>query len=429
MTETVSSPAKPKTSPDGPGLRRSLSLTLLTLYGLGVTIGAGIFVLIGKIAGVAGIYAPLAFLGAALLAGLTALSFAELSARFPESAGEAAYVREGLRSRKLARIVGLMVAGVGIVSSAAIVIGFIGYLSALIALNETLSTVLAVALVGGIAAIGIAPSVLIAAVFSVAEIGILVAVVIAGVYGGGVEVFVPPAPVLPPDGAAMLGIASGAVLAFFAFIGFEDIVNVAEETRDAQRNVPRAIFLTLIITVVLYVAVALVAGAVVPPAELAESAAPLVLVFERASGLSGQPLAAVAVLAVLNGALIQTIMASRVFYGMARRNMLPAVLARVSPKTHTPLVATAVVTASLLLLALTFPIETLAQATSFIALTIFALINVSLIALRMREDFRTCARLPGHIRIPLILPALGCIVCVCLLAFQTWSMAFDTTLP
>ena len=114
-------------SNDNVELKRSLNFPLLTLYGIGTIIGAGIFVLIGKVAGVAGMQGPLAFLMAAVLAGISAFSFAELSSRFPYSAGEAFYVREAFGRNDLALAVGLGVVLAGIISAGTIVNGFVGY--------------------------------------------------------------------------------------------------------------------------------------------------------------------------------------------------------------------------------------------------------------------------------------------------------------
>jgi len=410
----------PPASPE-PTLKRSLSLAMLTLYGLGTTIGAGIFVLVGKIAGISGVYAPFAFLLASVLAGLSAFSFAEMSSRYPESAGEAAYVREGLRMSRLSMVVGLLVVVAGTISSSAIVNGFVGYLSELVAMDASVAVILTVGGLGIIAAVGIAPSVTVAALVTVFEIGALAVVIAAATWRGGPGVVVPEAPFVPLSGDDWLLAVSGAVLAFYAFIGFEDIVNVAEEAHEAERTIPRAIVLTLVFTLILYVAVAAACAAIVPAPDLADSAAPLVLVFERASGLPGQVLAGIAVVSVLNGALIQTIMASRVLYGMGRRRMLPAILGRVNRRTRTPLISTALVTVAIMVLALFLPIVSLARATSFVTLGIFLLVNVSLIALRLRETIRP----PGTMRVPLAVPVMGAAASVGLLGFQVWEALAD----
>ena len=311
--------ANPLPEPPGPmagppTLRRSLSLPMLALYGLGTTIGAGIFVLVGKVAGLAGLQAPLAFLLAAVMAAPTALSFGELAARFPVSAGEAAYVTHGFRLRFLPLAVGLTVASAGLVSTAAIAIGFAGYLGLFLDLPAPVMTAALLLLLGVLAIWGIVESVTVAALLTVAEIGALVLVIATGID----DVVLQPARVadalLPAPGdllAMAPAILAGGVLAFYAFIGFEDMVNVAEEVRDVERTLPRAILVTLGATTLLYVLVALVAVLIAAPAELAASDAPLALVYERASGWNPAPISLVAIFAVANGALIQIIMAAR----------------------------------------------------------------------------------------------------------------------
>ncbi len=385
-----------------PGLKRVLSLPILVLYGLGTTIGAGIYALIGEVAGSAGTYAPVSFLVAALLAGLSALSFAELGARFPTSAGEARYVREGLNSASLALIVGFMVIASGVVSSAAVLNGFTGYFMELTGAPRSLSVLGIVLILGGLAAWGIGQSVGVAAFLTLVEAGGLILVIWAG-QGGLLD---PPPRIgdlMPPfELAAWSGIMAGSFLAFFAFIGFEDMVNVAEEVKDVTRVMPRAIVITLSVTLVLYVAVALVAVRSVPLAELAASKAPLALVFERSTGWSPVPISLIAVMATVNGALIQIVMATRVLYGLARQGQVPAVFGRINARTRTPILATIMVSGAVLILAMAFRTAPLAQATSFIVLTIFALVNLALWRIK-----RHGVAAPEAPNMPIWIPILG----------------------
>lgn len=392
-------------------LKRSLSLTLLTLYGLGTTIGAGIYALIGKVAASAGLYAPVSFLVAALLAGFSAFSFAELSARFPASAGEARYVQEGLRWRPLSLIVGLMVVAAGLVSSATLANGFAGYLYEITGVVPAWSLAGFVIVLGLLAAWGIGESALAAALITLIEAGGLLAVI----WVGRDTLIAPPAhlgAVAPPfETGVWIGIFGGTFLAFFAFIGFEDMVNVAEEVRDVSRTLPRAIIATLVLTFVLYVAVTLVAVRSLPIEELAASEAPLALVYERAGGDAALFIGLVAIAATANGALIQMIMASRVLYGLAVQGQLPAVLARVHPRTRTPLIATGLVVAAILLLAEGFDLGGLAETTSLITLTIFALVNLALWRLKRRAP-DTAWRRAGFLTVPLWVPVIGFVVSV-----------------
>jgi amino acid transporter len=352
-------------------LKRSLSLPLLTLYGLGTTIGAGIFALIGKVAGRAELFAPVSFLLASLLAAFTAFSFAELSSRFPRSAGEAVYVREGLRSRHLAVTVGLLVGLAGAVSAAAIVNGAVGYLHEFLDLARPAMIVLLVMGLGIVAAWGITESVTTVSLITLVEIGGLGLVVWAG-SGALADLPARAAELAPPlELAAWSGILGGAFLAFYAFLGFEDMVNVAEEVKRVSRTLPAAIILTLVITTLLYILLALTAVLALPPAELAASEAPLALIFERGTGASPAVISLISIFAILNGGLIQVIMASRMLYGLASQGLLPTALSAVHPLTRTPLVATVLVTGVVLALALWFPIEPLAEATSIITLTVF----------------------------------------------------------
>jgi amino acid transporter len=358
-------------------LRRSLGLPLLVLYGLGTTVGAGVYALMGEVAAVSGLLAPLAFLLAALLAGVTALSFAELAQRFPRSAGEAAYVRAGLGSDRLALIVGLLVAAAGLVSASTIVNGFIGYLQDLVPIGRSLAIVLVVALLAGVTAWGIGQSVALAGLLTVVEVGGLLLVIW---FGGGQ---------IPQSGvswrdlvptlelSAWTGILAGSFLAFFAFIGFEDMVNVAEEVRDVKRTLPRAIVITFGVTIAIYLALAVVCVLSTPLQALAASSAPLALVVDEAGG-PGRLISLIGVFATINGALIQMIMASRILYGLAAQGLLPAGLARVHPRRRTPVNATLIVAGIVLLLALVFGLVTLAAWTSAITLVVFALVNLSL---------------------------------------------------
>jgi len=396
-----------------PGLRRRLSLPLVTLYGLGTTVGAGIFVLVGKVAGSAGMYAPAAFLVASLLAALTAVSFAELTARIPKSAGEALYVHAGLGRRWLAVLVGLMVIAAAVVSSATIVTGAAGYARTLLPLPPWLMVGALVLLLAGVAGWGIAESVTLASLVTVAEIGLLV-VVIAG--GAGAFATLParlPELVPPLEGLVWVGILSGAILAFYAYLGFEDMVNLAEEVTDVRRTLPAGIFLTLVVTTLLYLALATLAVLAVPQAELAASEAPLALIFERTAGVSAPAFNLVVSLAVINGALIQIIMAARVLYGLGREGWLSPALGRVNPRTRTPLVATAVVAAVILALALAFPLVALAKIASTVTLTIFALVNLSLYRIKRRDPR------PAGLRVyPAAIPLTGFTVSAGFVLFQ-----------
>ncbi|MCF8465936.1 MAG: amino acid permease [Sneathiella sp.] len=372
------------TEPAGqPELKRKLSLPLLTLYGLGVTIGAGIYVLVGTTAAKAGVYAPISFLVAAAVVTFTGFTYSELSTRYPVSAGEAAYVRAGFNSRNLTLIIGLMVAASGVVSSAAVSIGAAAYLSEVVPLSQELLTVLVILLVGLIAAWGIFESVLLAAVFTVVEIGGLALAIVYGI-SSEPEILTKVGTLIPPfEMSAWSGIISASLLAFFAFIGFEDMANVAEEIIEPYKTLPMGIILTLIIATILYFAVVSVVVLVVPMDELTGSAAPLALIFEGAEASTSGVFHGIAIVATINGVLIQVIMASRVIYGLASQKNLPEFFAIVNPVTRTPLIATALIVGIVLFLAYFLPIAQLAGSTSTIVLTVFIFVNLALIRIKL----------------------------------------------
>jgi APA family basic amino acid/polyamine antiporter len=366
-------------------LKRSLSLPLLTFYGLGTIIGAGIYVLVAKVAGHAGLYAPLAFLLAAALAAFTGLSYAELSARFPKSAGEAVYVQQGLGRQSLSMLVGLLIVTTGVVSAATVANGFVGYLHVFVPIPDALAITLLALALGTLAVWGIEESVMAATLITLVEIGGLLFIVVVGGQSLATLPARLPELVPPADARVWQGILLGAFLAFYAFIGFEDMVNVAEEVRDPTRVLPRAILLALGGSTVLYLLVALVAVLALPPVELAASSAPLADIYLRTTGKPPTVISLISMFAIVNGALIQIVMASRVLYGMSRERWLPAWLGRVHPRTRTPLWATVLVTLVILALALWLPLETLARATSLVILVVFALVNLALLRIKRRD--------------------------------------------
>ena len=404
--------------PNTEELRRVITLPWLILYGIGATVGAGIYALTGAIAGRAGMLAPASFGIAALLAIFTALSFAELSARFPQAGGALIYVKEGFRSTALSLVVGLFAATAGIVSAATVSVGFVGYLAELVSLPSALPLVVVVLAIGAVASWGVKESIVLAGILTIVEVlGLLL------VLGFGTVELLESPPSLGmhwptgltiSDGSAVLG---GSLLAFYAFLGFEDIVNVAEEVKDVRRVMPRAILYTLGISTLLYVSVTLVAVLVVTPTELASSNAPLALVFETAGG-SPELLASIALAAMLNGALVQVLMASRVLFSLARQGLLPKWLSHVHPERRTPIAATLFVTAVVAVCALSQTLESLAAATALIALMLFTLVNASLVALRLRETSSASSTSPQSPVIPIWVPIVGAISSALFLALE-----------
>jgi amino acid transporter len=391
-------------------LRRRLGLPLLVLYGTGITIGAGIYVLIGAVAAHAGVYAPWSFLMAALVMALTVASYAELSTRFPVSAAEAAYVKAAFGSRMLSTATGLLTIAIGIVSSATVTLGAVGYIQEFTTIPRSVIAVGVVLFLGAVAAWGILESVVLASLFTLVEIAGLLAVIFAGLYAGvpiSTELLLP-----PTDITAISGVTFASLLAFFAFIGFEDLANAVEEAKTPHRDIPRAMALTLMISTALYVMVITIAIGAVPITQLAASQAPLSLVFRTVVGVSPTMISAIAIVATLNTILAQMTMASRVIYGMARQGDLPRFMGHVHVKTRTPLIATLLIIFAVIVLALSFPIEELAESTSIATLVVFGLVNASLLRLRHRK-IRTAG---PHVRVPVWVPIAGLVACILMTA-------------
>ncbi|MCP4072737.1 MAG: amino acid permease [Hyphomicrobiales bacterium] len=414
MKPDPSRPAPSEIDPPGeePKLRRAIGLPLLVLYGLGITIGAGIYVLIGSVAAKAGDFAPTSFLFAAVVMAFSAASFAEFSGRIPQSAGEAVYVDAGFGQNWLTLATGLFIVFSATIAGAAIAIGCAGYISTIVPLPPSLIVAAIIILMGLLAARGIRESVMFAGVLTVIEILGLVIIIVSG-YWSEPAMFGKISSAIPAfdDTAALTGIFSASLIAFFAFIGFDDVVNLVEETHNPKRTMPWAIGISLIAVTVIYFLVVFVAVQTVPAEELAGSAAPIGLLFERLTGISPLGITLIAIFATLNGVVIEIIMASRVIYGLGKKGHLPGRLSRVDPVTQTPLNATLLITAVMLAGALFVSLDFLVTTTSQIILAVFALVNLALVVVKLRGDPAP----EGVFTVPVVLPVFGAVSCIFLL--------------
>jgi len=395
-----------------PQLRRVIGLPLLVLYGLGITIGAGIYVLIGTSASIAGQYAPASFLLAALVMAFSAASFAEFSGRIPQSAGEAVYVDAGFGQNWLTLATGLFIVFSATIAGAAISIGCAGYIGSIIGAPQAVIVATIVILMGLLAARGIMESVTFAGILTVIEILGLMVIIFSG-YLHDPSMFSNLSTAIPAydDTAALTGIFAASLIAFFAFIGFDDVVNLVEETNNPKRTMPWAIAISLVAVTVIYFLVVFVAVQSVSIEELAGSKAPVGLLFERLTGMPPIGITLVAIVATLNGVVIEIIMASRVVYGLSKKGRLPGRLSRVDPNTRTPLNATLVITAIMLGAALFIPLDFLVTTTSQIILAVFALVNLALVRVKLRGD-----PAPEDIfTVPVIIPGIGVVSCLFLL--------------
>lgn len=397
-------------------LKRNVNLPMLVFYGLGNIFGAGIYVLIGEIAGIAGIYIPLSFLLACIVVFFTALTYAELSARHPLSAGVALYINAGFRNSYLATFVGLTIALSGLLSAATLLDGFHSYLSVFIQTPEIIIILIVVIFISTIAIWGIFQSIVITALLTIIETIGLCMVIYVGFDHitwdmQTLESFTPPL-----EFTILNAIILGAFLAFYAFIGFEDMVNIAEEVKNPTKTMPKAIIITLAIATLFYILIAILSISVLQVNELAQASAPLANVYEAATGTKATVLSIIALFAVINGALVQIIMVSRLLYGMSNQGWIPNILSVVHPKTSTPINATILAGLIVFLLASTFPIVTLAQSSSFLIFIVFTLVNVSLLISKVRDP-----NPQGIKTYPIAIPIIAIILNLILLGFQTVS--------
>lgn len=406
----------PQTADSKAVLSRNIGLLALTLYGVGDILGAGVYGLIGKAAGQMGYAVWLAFLTSMVAAGLTGLSYASLGSRYPKAGGAAYVAYRAYNKTWLAYGIGLAVLASGLTSMAAATRVFSGYLQGLLG-GEVSIELLIILFAISLAAIvfrGIRESMWANAVCTVIEISGLAIVIIFGMSFVGSVNYLDASTATNPTGEIGPSlILTGAVLTFYSFVGFEDILNVAEEVKNPQRTLPLGLILAVSISSVIYMLICVVAVSVISPAELATSKQPLVDVVRKAAPWFPSSLySIIAMFAVSNTALLNFVMGSRLVYGMANQGLLPKPLARVHSKRRTPHVATGVLLIILLTLALSSDISSLAKSTSVLLLLCFMIVNMALVVLKLRKG-----EPKGAFEVPTFVPILGSIVCACMLVY------------
>ena len=398
-----------------PKLKKTLQLWQLIFFGVGTMLGAGIYVLVGKVAGVSGLLAPSAFLFAALLAGFTVFSFAELAARYPKSGGVVVYVQQAFHKRKLSIIVGYLILLTGVVSTAAMMRGFVGYFHVFFNWPDWAIIPIVITLLSIVCIWGIAESITLVTVITLVEVGglLLVIYMAGGNIAGAEETF----PQLIPsmEWTTVSPMVLGAFLAFYAFVGFEDLANVAEEVKNPQRNLPIALVASLIITTIIYVAVAIIAVLAMPIEELAASDAPLADILVQYGTQYPLIIGVISMVSVLNGAVAQVIMGSRILYGMSEEKLAPSYFYHLHPKYQTPVRTTILTSSLIILLSLFFPIVPLAEATSFIIILVFLMVNLSLIFLK-----KQIPKPEGVPSVPVFIPIIGLLLCAWFLSYRIY---------
>ena len=390
--------------PEGGGLRRAITPGLLLFFIVGDILGGGIYARVGQVAGETGGAIWVAFLLALVMAAFTAGSYAELVGKYPRAGGAGLYVHRAFGHPFLSFIVAFAVVVSGIASASALARAFGGdYLSEFVDLPVILTAIALVALIAAVNLRGIAESVKINVGFTLVEMGGLLLIVIVAfvaIAGGDAE---PSRAFELKEDASLLGAAlAGSAIAFYALIGFEDSVNVAEETHDPARTYPKALFGALAIAGALYLLVTIGAAMVVPAGDLAASDGALLEVIRQGPlGIPEKLFAAIGLLALSNGALINMIMASRLLYGMAQEGVVPRPFARVLPERRTPWVAIAFTTAISAVLVATGDLDSLADTTVLLLVVVFAIVNICVLVLR-REKVEH-----EHFVVPSFVPVVG----------------------
>ncbi|MCV7285730.1 amino acid permease [Mycolicibacterium wolinskyi] len=400
----------------GTKLKRKITGPLLFLFILGDVLGAGIYALMGVLAGKVGgaLWAPL--LVALLLALLTAGSYAELVTKYPKAGGAAVFAERAFRQPLVSFIIGFCMLAAGVTSAAGLALAFAGdYLATFIDVPAIPAAIVFLALVAALNARGISESVKSNVVMTVIELTGLLIVIVAGAVAvgrghGDVSRIVE----FPADSVPALAILAGAIIAYYSFVGFETSANVAEEIRDPSKVYPMALFGALTAAGVVYVLVGLASAAVLSPSQLSQSSGPLLdVVSESGLGVPDWVFSAIALIAVANGALLTMIMASRLAYGMAEHGLLPKPLSAVLPRRRTPWVAIVATTAVAMVLTLIGDLSTLAETVVLLLLIVFISTNVAVLVLR-RDTVDH-----NHFRVWTAVPVLGVASCLLLLSQQT----------
>jgi amino acid transporter len=389
----------------------------LIFYSIGVIIGAGVYSVIGSAAGLAHGKLWLSFVVSATVALLTAISYAEMATAFPTAGAEYVYMRRAWpRADWLAFGIGVVILLGGAATAATVAVSFGGYLRSFVDWPVALSAFVLLLACSALTIWGLRESSWVNVLFTSIEIAGLGLVIAAALFAEARPI------AAPPEVAEPAVMAAAAVL-FFVYLGFEEVANLAEEVRNPARDIPMALFVSLAVTTVLYVAVSLAITALASPAELAASQAPLATAIQNVWPGAERWLSAIALFATANTVLITVIATSRVAFSMARDREIPETLAALLPLRGTPWLASLLAFAMAAALLPIGSVKILAEMSSFAALTAFLSVNVVLIVLRYRlPDHERPFRVPFAIgRLP-VLPVVAIASIVVLLGHFEWPI-------
>lgn len=404
-------------------LARAITGPLLFMFILGDVLGAGIYALVGVIAGEVGgaVWVPL--LVALAMALLTATSYAELVTKYPRAGGAAVFAQRAFRKPLVSFLVGFSMLAAGVTSAAGLALAFSGdYLKSFMDVPTVPAALVFLLLVGLLNARGIKESMRANVVMTAVEVaGLVLVVLLACVVLGHGDGTLSRVVEFDETRSPALAVLAAALLAYYSFVGFETSANVAEEVKNVSKVYPRALFGALVTAGAAYVLVGLAVSVVLPADELAASSGPLLAVVSAADvGFPPRLFSLIALVAVANGALLTMIMASRLTYGMASEGLLPRPFTKVLSGRRTPWLAIVATTVVAMALCLTGSLSALAETVVLLLLVVFISTNIAVLVLR-RDSVKH-----SHFRAPTMFPILALLTCVALLTQQsaaTWLRA------
>lgn len=408
-----------------PSLKREAGLFQVVAYGVGNIIGAGIYVLVGEAAGLAGGMIWLAFLAGAVIALFTGLSYAELSSMYPRTASEYVFLGKAYGNRVLAFLTEWTMLLTEMVAAAAVSVGFAGYLASEINVPELPAAAVLLGVLTLVAIGGVKGSFRLNTLLSLVAIAGLAVVVFAGIGRFGTVSYT-----VSPTG--LMGVIGAAALVFFAYIGFDNMSNISEETKQPERTIPRGLLIAVAITTVLYVLVGIASVSLASSEGLANSDAPLAYAVSAPLGpIAYDLLAVIALLTTSNTVLVLLIVSSRIVYGMSREGALPRVLGTLNKRTRTPIIASIIILSVTLAFLPLGKVGVIAKITSFGSLVTFALVNVALLHLRrVAPHLERPFKIPVSVRWISLTAILGVVSCVALLTqFDLFSGILGLILP
>jgi APA family basic amino acid/polyamine antiporter len=385
-----------------PKLERSLSLLEITLMSIGIILGAGIYVVIGEAAGLTGNSLWISFIIGGVVATFTGLSYAELSSRFPKAGAEYIYVKNSFGKTTAWLVSWLIIAG-NIIGGATVALGFSNYFSALFHTPIIPIAIIVLFLCGIILVLGIKETASVTILFTILEaIGLVIIIFIGFEKFGDIDYL--------QLSNGFKGIIEGAALIFFSYIGFQGITRLAEETKQPEKNIPKAIIFSLIITTIIYILVAIAAVSVIPAQDLANEGAPLARIAETAFGKNSFILiSSIALFSTFNTALMMLLSGSRLVYGTSKEKALPEIFSKVSKRTLAPWVAVVGIVIAAIFFLFIGDLKSIANLTNFTVFSVFILINATLIFLRIKKPVNKGFRVPLNIGEIPIIPVFGII--------------------